>query len=775
MKRPLVILIFLIATLYYQFFLFGKIPFPGDTLVGAYFPWLDYKWGYSVGVPVKNPPISDVFSQLYIWRNLSVDLLRVGTWPLWNPYSSSGSVLLANYQSAPFLPFNILLLLPKYFGWGLYIFCQTLMAAIGMFLLVGIYTKNSSAKIAAALVFSLGGLMTTYTEFAMAGFAAAMLPWIFSSLEFYWRSKQFRFLTLLTLSFAALYLSGHAQITLYSSFLFLIYLSYNKISKQIKTQEFFLPLTFWILGIGIAALQLLPTIDHLMGASIRTAEEYSWTFNYGLNSWYELVRLAAADFFGNPTTYNHWDSVSYHEHSTFLGTLTIPLMVPLLFKRFRDSRITFWGVIFMSTIFLAFDSPITKFLYSLPLPLLTNSSASRIFFVMIFAAAILTGFAIQKFQENINYRKLANKFLLSLTIIILTGLVLVFAVNSFKVTQNFIVSFKNSILPIVILIVGLVLIKFFHNKRWIVYIIVAILFLDLGRFFLKYNPFVPKSYIYPETPLTTFLQNQKGLFRIARLDSEILPPNTWVSYKISSMEGYDPLSLQNYGHFFNKIKNRPFNDGLSRYLEITSYPSKFLDALNTKYLLAIKRDDKGNIPGDTFKKTVLASGYKEIFEDKNSAVLENPDAKERAYFTKTLTVVKDRMGLIKKMDDPEFDPTSEAVIIGNQEEKTFDGQGQVKFVSYSSDTVTIETQTNTEQFMVFADTFEKGWKLFLNGQPDKIFQTNEALRGIIVPKGKNEFRFEYQPNSFGWGLKLTIISLVALLMTSLISVKRKLW
>src|SRR5687767_15019671 len=95
---PIILLVSLISLLYYQFLVFQKIPIPADTLVGAYFPWLDYKWGYAVGVPVKNPPISDVFSQFFPWKYQIVDLLKQGIWPLWNPLSLSGSPILATYH-----------------------------------------------------------------------------------------------------------------------------------------------------------------------------------------------------------------------------------------------------------------------------------------------------------------------------------------------------------------------------------------------------------------------------------------------------------------------------------------------------------------------------------------------------------------------------------------------------------------------------------------------------------------------------------------------------
>ena len=82
----------------------GLVPFPGDFVVGIYYPWLDYKWGFEVGVPVKNPILADIPSFIFPMQTFAVEQLKQGFWPLWNPFILGGTPLLANFQSAPFSP-----------------------------------------------------------------------------------------------------------------------------------------------------------------------------------------------------------------------------------------------------------------------------------------------------------------------------------------------------------------------------------------------------------------------------------------------------------------------------------------------------------------------------------------------------------------------------------------------------------------------------------------------------------------------------------------------
>jgi len=88
----------IVSFFFWKFFLKGLIPFPGDFVVGIYYPWLDYKWGYSVGVPVKNPIIADVPSFMYPMQTFAFDLMKSGSWPLWNPKILAGISICAVFS-----------------------------------------------------------------------------------------------------------------------------------------------------------------------------------------------------------------------------------------------------------------------------------------------------------------------------------------------------------------------------------------------------------------------------------------------------------------------------------------------------------------------------------------------------------------------------------------------------------------------------------------------------------------------------------------------------
>ncbi|MDE2590017.1 MAG: hypothetical protein KGL95_10185, partial [Patescibacteria group bacterium] len=169
MKKLLsvVFLLLVIAVFFKPFISNHLLPIPSDTIVGLYNPYRDlYASQYPRGVPFKNFLITDPVRQQIPWRNLSIDMEKKLSLPLWNPYSLSGTPLLANFQSAAFYPLNIFFfVLPFSVAWSFLIMLQPLLGGLFMF----VYLRNLKLHWGACL---LGAI-----SFAFCGFAVAWLEW----------------------------------------------------------------------------------------------------------------------------------------------------------------------------------------------------------------------------------------------------------------------------------------------------------------------------------------------------------------------------------------------------------------------------------------------------------------------------------------------------------------------------------------------------------------------------------------------------------------------
>lgn len=804
---PYFTLVSIICGIYYKFFLLGKIPFPGDLLVASYSPWFDY-----YKFPVQNPIISDVFSQIFLWKYLSVDIFKSLQWPLWNPYSFTGTPFLATYQSATLYPLNIFLLLPKYYGWGLFIFSQTFIATLGMYLFLSLYIKSKLARLTGSIIFALGGLMTTWVELATATHGIIWLPLSLYFIEKFKSEPKIRYLLFLICTTTLIILAGHAQISTYT---FAVIISYSFIITLYKDWRFFLGrflliTSSLIFAIFICAPQLLPSLD-LLHKSIRLTESYTEEFNFGLLPLKDIFKFFIADFFGNPVTRNYWGFSNYFETSGFIGTLSLPLLLFSYLYLKKNKIIIFFLILLTVSLVLTFDNLVSHTIYLLKIPLLTSSYASRMLFISTFSISILSAFTLDQIIRNrLEERKIFRLAVWSWAsyVGILVGSIITHQIikniissatgkthlkpylNFYLKDQdyalsNFIISIRNSFLPI-LLISGFLLFfmvirnvrsKFIEKHRLtiICFGLFLIITFDLGRYFLKFNPFVSQKFIFPEVPAIQYLQAQPGIFRIGREHAEVLPPNTWIAYNLQSVEGYDPIYLNQYGKFINFVNGGDIkHDGVSRYGELTNYKSTFLDAANTKYFIGVGRDQNGQLPGDLINYKFNEAKFKRVFQDKSAVILENPDAMDRVYFAKSVKLVpKDQVN--DNIIDPKFDPRYETIISKDLNISSITGKGIAKITNYTSNIVKIQTQTQSDEILVLADQYEEGWHARIDGKETLISPANLIFRAVKIPPGNHEVVFNYYPESFDTGLKISGATLGLIVFLSCLAIKKKLF
>ena len=744
LSSPAVWLLLIVLMIFWPFIFFGKVPLPVDTLVGAYLPWLDYKWGYIVGVPVKNALTSDAFSQFYLWKELSIDLFRGGIVPLWNKYSFSGTSLLGTFHSSVLFPANLLLLLPSGFGWGMFILSSALAAAFSMYLFLGTLVKEKASRVIGSLIYAFAGPMTTWSQFGTAVWAASLLPLILYCLDGTIKGRRLIYFPLLTFLTGLLIFAGHVQLLTYTIVIAPLYFFYRqkKTLGKINPNLSLKVILAAGLGLGLGAVQLLPALD-FFGRSIRTEENYASFFNFGLSHWTQAIRLWAADFFGNPVTINHFSSFSYHEYSSYLGVFVLPLIVSFLPN-------SFFSYLFFASLFLAFDNPISRFIFSLPLPLLTYSSASRIFFLTNLAAAVLAALAIDNlFADRKSSRRrlvFASLFLTAVTLI-----AILFVDGAHRA-----ISLRNSFFYFSLLSAFLLSAVFVKNRFILSLLLVLLFSLDLGRYYAKYNPFVSRTFIFPDTPVTTFLKEQKPPFRIAREDTNLLPANSWTAYRLESVEGYDPLFSSDYAHYFHRLSGNPYENRVSRYALLEGINHKFLSAANVKYILTKNTTEasaRSYLAADLIKE-----GYLPVFTDKSVTVYADPIVKSRAYFVTKVRFAKDRAQMGQVLDDPQFDPTTEAIIMGEPFEPNF-GQNEVLAINHRDNEVEITIRSQDGGFLILSDAYDPGWRVYVDGTRTALYQVNGAQRGVVIPAQTGQVTFRYEPASFKLGLIITLTSL----------------
>jgi hypothetical protein len=78
------------------------------------------------------------------------------------------------------------------------------------------------------------------------------------------------------------------------------------------------------------------------------------------------------------------------------------------------------------------------------------------------------------------------------------------------------------------------------------------------------------------------------------------------------------------------------------------------------------------------------------------------------------------------------------------------------FEKYADQEVVVSIQASGDGFLFLSDTYYPGWKAYVDGEETKIYRANYAFRAVPVPEGGHTVEFKYEPESFYWGLRLTV-------------------
>jgi len=745
MRKQLKVIIFfvLLAGLFYWRILFqDKVIFPGDLLVGAYFPWLDYKWGYAVGVPVKNPLISDIFSQFHIWKSIIAESFANGQWPLWNPYSYSGYPLLANFNSGALNPFNLLMILfGDVAGWNYLVAVQTLGSLIAFYFFAKETGVSKQGSVIAAITYAFSGFAITWLPFVNVGYSFIWIALIFFVIEKYLNTKKSRYLYLISPLLFLFITAGHFQAVVFGCLLFGFYFLFRFIScskKSIRTLVTFVLSV--ALGLLMSSVQMLPTLE-LMPLSVRFVEGYIADFGYGLLPKTHILTFFVPDFFGNAATNNYWSVFNYHETVIYVGIFALLSIIGALYYFKKLKHHVFFLCAFLVSLLFIFDTFLGRAIYIHHVPFISTSAAGRISFIMVFCASALSGWWYDQLK-NLQIKEALRLYwfgpLIYITIISVSFIIYMLILPSADVAPLELakakIAWRNTIFPFGISSLFLLVILVFRKKKLFFWLIIFIVIFDLFRFGWKYLPFVNSEFVYPDTPVTEFIKSDPEIFRVEREKAQVLPPNTWSAYRFASPSGYDPMAPLEYVSFYNIFLNNQPSGYPSRYSELEIYDAETLGELNVKYLLVLKRDEKGypNSEGNQLSHKVDTKNWLQVFSDGSVIVYKNQLLKPRSYL--------------------------------------LNAEGKAKINAYSANKISIEYTAEYSSELVLMDSYYPGWKAYVNGKETTIHRYMDVFRKVDVPKGSGSVVFMYEPESFYQGLQ---ISLLALLSWILIYKSRK--
>ena len=763
-----IIFIFIIWFIFaHPYFLKDKVPFPSTYQVNNFAPWSANSkfWG-----PVKNAAMPDIITQIYPWRHLAIEIWKSGQIPLWNPYSFSGTPLLANYQSAALSPFNILFfILPFVDAWSILVLLQPLLAGLFMCLFTSNLKISKIGSLISSVSFMFCGFITSWMGYATLGYAILFLPFSLFCIEKYYETKKNIFLFLLSLTLPIVFFSGHFQISLYFLITVLSYIIYKLIVSRNIYNTLRLVL-FVFFGLLLTMPQVLPSME-LYLQSFRSS-----FFQTGSIPIEYLPSFLAPDFFGNPITRNTWFG-HYAEWNAYMGVLPFMLAAYSLL-RMRKHQILFFFILGLSSLILAISNPISALISNLHVPVLSTSGINRIIVLFSFAFAVLAGAGYDQLLLDIKNGSKKRIFvwlgLFSLMFITLWALIFQ---KLFIPLDKISVSKQNLILPTILYLTSLavvfaaIMLRKIRYRR-VLYAFLALAFVvlvgfDLLRFATKWQAFDPKNLVFPTFSTTEAFSKISGFNRVfGNLGGEAS-----IYYKLPSVEGYDALYSKRYGQFVGYIEKEEF---LESNWSVVSFPknsdntSKAINLLNVKYIVHKLADDKApwTFPVWTYPKEQFDLIYKDDYYE----FYQNNNVFPHAFLVGEYRVIKDKKQILKTIFSDDFNLRREIILEDDPKIVRTSGDiGDAKIINYQPSSMEISVDAKRNALLFVSDNYYHGWKASVDGSSVPILRANYTFRAIGITEGKHNVKFWYDPWSFKAGVKLAIGGLAGILVTILIS------
>jgi hypothetical protein len=767
---PFIFIFFIVAVFFYPVWFKHLVPLPADFIVGTYFPWLDYKWGYEVGVPVKNALTSDVVSIVYPLRNLAVESFTKGKLTLWNSSMFTGYPLIANFQVAMFAPTMIFyLVLSGLKGWTAQIIFQLLAAGVSSYVLFRHLKLSKESSLFGSLVYSFAGFNIIWLLWNVHSLVASFIPLIILFTDKYLLGGKIKWLACLSLAVGLQILSGYPQVVLYTSIFVLIFIPFR--GEKVSFKKLLLLSTFGLLGVALASIQLFPGIE-LFLKSQRVVE--SLDPNLVFLPLQKLITFLIPDYFGNPATGNYWGPGNYTLNTIYSGIIPFSLaLVGYLYSR-KNKISQYFLILLIIPLFLATPNPVSTFLAKSNLLGLAAASPTRLFIFVNLSIAFLSAVGVERLinKKNINYRL----FYIPVVFILSTALGTYLSSRLIPPDSPYFlylrIALRNIALPFFFLSSFLAIYLFSKRlyrknsfKPFIFWLVFVLTLLELYRFAWKFTPFSSPQLVFPQTPVISYLEKQGKPLRFS--PGDVIPMNMWVPYGLESVSGYDVVYPSTWAKLFYAItSNKSKGAYQGRYANFEEYNSAWFDFLNNKYVLALKKEIDGKPgPGGKVSYSFNTPKFEKVFEDKSVVVLANKSAKERAMMFYDWDVLIDENEIMATLIDKEFDLDQKLILETDPSIKRSDrGFSTIKYDYYSSDRSVIQIDTDKDGMLFVSDTYYPGWNVYVDGEKGKIYKADYAFRAVPLTAGSHKVEFIYEPESFKIGKWTSIFTFLILLV-----------
>ncbi len=804
------VLLLLLLAFFWPAVFGGKMLLPTDLIFDQ-----DPLWqplapsGY---IEPANALLTDQAIQFFPWKVFTLRSFDQGHLPLWNPYTNGGQSFVGNALSGVFDPFNLVsYLFSLYNSFVIVAILRLFIAGFFTFLFTREIGLSRLGALLSVVVFTFSGPMIVWVGHPNVS-AMAWLPALLFTTERLLTRKNNLYLILSGLIIGIQFLGGHPETSFHVLLAWGVYSLYRTATLRREQTSRLLPQLLQlagvvIMGVLVAAVQLLPFVEALLHSAILSARQaeaaggrLALLISLALDwqEWPSVITAVLPQYFGTPMNNSYWYLYSnYIELSTYAGILPLALAASITFHSLKNRSaprrklVLFLALMAVICLGIALHFPLINAFNHLPIFNIAANGRLRLVYVLMIA--ILAGLGLDEASgdgqviRQITLRLLIGFALLSLILIVLTYIGFTLFREEFirngrafvearegtpylshpleyyyhlveERQERKLALFRPSnivmYLPILVACFYFALCRWGNSLRlasqtW-PYVILTLTILDLFLVGMPFNPTTSPEQIYPTPDAIKFLKQDPGIYRVSATGL-ILNPNSGMVFNLADIRGYDPVTPRRYLDLISRLEGHFPIHYHSLFIKASS---PLFDLLNVKYVLTEQQ---------------LTSKWKLVYQDEGPVkVYQNQDVLPRAFMVYKAEIVETAEASLERVIDKTFN-FKEAVVL----EKRPSGwteppeisqfSAEVNIIDYQPNQMILKVATTANGLLILTDTYMPGWKARLDGQETQVYIANHAFRAVVVPAGTHQIKFIYQPLTFWIGSGISLLSLFFLL------------
>jgi hypothetical protein len=694
---------------------------------------------------------SDVYTQVYPWVSEVINKIKNGELPLWSEKILGGYPIFADPQHEVFYIFQYIFLIlgnSKFLLYAIQIFDISQYIIIGIFtyLCAKKYKISEADSIVAGIIFAYNGFSLSHIQHFCSMVTLKYFPIImFLILDFYEADKIKLRYFLISIFTALMVFAGSIQIVLYNCTIILVLSLFRAIEKK-SYKKFLYICMFFIIGVLISAIQLVPTaeLSYDSGRESLTYYEFCNNSNYPRT----LVTLLFPFMYDSTYIRNYLTPIN----STFyMGLLPVIILLYYVISPKKEFKKLFVFSVFLYLLSLGRNTFLNKIVYMIPFFNKMQRSVNWYFYVQ-FCLAIIIGYTLDLIIKNKNKKCISLVAVSIFICIMITGYIILCSKN--------LIDFSNIqvIYNICLAFISIVIILLFCFKRispkTFTFLIIFCLIIDIllvennndnlyEEVTFNYDIATYQS-IYNDSFINDYIRNnnQNGdrvYYRNLENIGGITNENTFT--------GYNPLILKKYKEYCEKFEE----NSDYRLIETNNFDAKLLDLFSVRYVVNNKNESI----------LIYDKNYELIYQNENVELYENKDYVPMYYFTNSIMYLE-KEKIFSIITNFSYNPQEEIFSDTEIENKKYNvsENDSIEILVKKDNYIKLKVTNENEARLGTTEVMYNGWKVKINGEKGKIDTVNYIFRSVELEPGENIVEFYYMPSSLIIGAYISVVGIV---------------